>query len=288
MTMRKTLIFASLTLFSITVLRCEPAYADEIELVNRPVNTYGLTGLLLTTAPYTLPDGMVEVAASGLSENSTRPAYTITETPFSITTGIGANKEIALRGSYFIINEGSAPDTHTERKTGDVQLSGKWNFFQPQEYSNAPGVALLLTGIFPSKTGSDALAGSVSHWGVRAGLSTGTELNWKYHVIGIYADAQIVGQDPLERRLRDIYEMVNAGVLFPISKYQNLQMLFEYSLVNGKNRTSISGGDNSQITYGLRLVSEQFNLTMGSQFIHKKSENYDNTGRLIGVVSMKF
>jgi hypothetical protein len=37
------------------------AVAEELEIVNRPVNTSGLTGLLMTTSPYTLAPGTVEI-----------------------------------------------------------------------------------------------------------------------------------------------------------------------------------------------------------------------------------
>lgn len=62
----------------------------------------------------------------------------------------------------------------------------------------------------------------------------------------------------------------------------------EYSLVSGKDKISLNGGDYSALTYGLRLVSERFNLTIGTQFLRKQIEGYDNSGRVIGSLSMKF
>jgi hypothetical protein len=77
-------------------------------------------------------------------------------------------------------------------------------------------------------------------------------------------------------------------LLYPISKYQNLQILVEYSIVNGKDKISLIGGDYTALTFGIRLVSERFNLTMGTQYLHKQVENYDNSSRVIGLMSMKF
>jgi hypothetical protein len=128
----------------------------------------------------------------------------------------------------------------------------------------------------------------VAHWGVRFGLAIGSELSWKDHLLAIYADAQVAGQDLSEDRLKDVYGMFNAGLLFPISKYQNLQILVEYSIVTGMNRISLIGGDYTALTYGIRLVSERFNLTMGTQFLHKDEDNFDNSSRVIGLMSMKF
>ncbi len=65
-------------------------------------------------------------------------------------------------------------------------------------------------------------------------------------------------------------------------------MLLEYSIVAGKNHVSIFGGDYTAITYGLRLVNEQINFTIGTQFINKDTEGYDDSGRVIGMMSVKF
>jgi len=269
-------------------LLLEPAVAEELSLVNRPVNTSGLTGLLFTTAPFTASPGTLEISASILSENSTRPDYTNTEFPFTMTAGFGTNKEIAIRTSYFHIKEGPSTSTGIDRKTGNLELSYKWNFLPQAEDSSIPGVALMITGLAPTEKDPDSKISTISHWGMRLGLAAGTELAWKEHILGIYADAQLAGQDLTEKRLRDLYELYNAGLLFPVSKYDNLQMFVEYSLTHGKTKTSLDGGDYSALTYGLRLVSERFNFTIGTQFLHKTAEEYDNSGRIVGLMSMKF
>jgi hypothetical protein len=65
-------------------------------------------------------------------------------------------------------------------------------------------------------------------------------------------------------------------------------MLIEYSLITQKDMMTLSGGDYTALTYGLRLVTERLNLTIGTQSIHKKLEGYDNSGRVIGLMSIKF
>ncbi len=264
------------------------AVAEELEIVNRPVNISGLTGLLITTSPYTLTRGIVEIGASVLSENSIRPDYSITEYPLSATIGMSNNSELSLRGSYYSISEGPTGTTVITRKTGDIELLYKWNFIPYSETSMRPAVALMVTGLMPTENNSDLKANSVSHWGMRLGLSAGSEVTWKDHILGIYADGQLAGQDLTDKRLKDLYWILNAGLLLPISKYRNLQMLIEYSLVTGKDLITLGGGDYTALTYGLRLVTEQFNLTIGSQSLHKKLEGYDNSGRVIGLMSLKF
>lgn len=264
------------------------ALADEIELVNRPINTSGLTGLLITTSPFTLPPGTVEIGASILSESSILPDYTITEYPLSAAFGFTNNSEFGFKCSYFNITEGPTGTRMITRQTGDIELSYKWNFIQHQEDSIFPGIALIIGGMIPTDDNIESKTNSVSEWGVRLGLTAGTEIIWKDYALGIYADGQIVGQDLNDDKLNDTSWMFNAGLLFPISKYQNLQMLIEYSLTTGKDITTLSGSDNDTLTYGLRLVTKRFNLTIGNQNLHKRLKGYDNSGRVIGLMSIKF
>lgn len=278
-----------LSLCALLFLAPAGALSEELEIVNRPVNISGLTGLLFTTSPYTLAPGTVEFGASILSESSAIPDYTMTEFPLTASVGLTGNSEVAIRGSYFQIKEGSTDTSgFVDRKTGDLEVAYKWNFLPQTEPSTRPAAALIVAGIFPTEKNQDLVINAVAHWGMRLGLSTGTEINWRDHILGMYADAQVKGQDLTEKRLSDIYELFNAGLLFPISKYQNLQMLIEYSLVHGRNIITLDGGDYSGFTYGFRLVSERFNLTIGTQFLHKQSTGYDNSDRMIGLMSIKF
>jgi hypothetical protein len=87
-----------------------PAHAEDVAMVNRPVNTSGLTGMLLTTAPYTLAPGATELAASVLSENSITPDYTITEYPLSVTVGMPlCVSQLASRPPLAIAYSDSSP-----------------------------------------------------------------------------------------------------------------------------------------------------------------------------------
>ncbi len=262
--------------------------AEDIELINRPVNTSGLTGLLFTTAPYTLASGVFEIGASVMSESSDVPDYTLTQYPLTVTMGTSAHTELAVRFSYFNLKEGPTVTAPTERQAGNIELSYKWNFLYQEEGSPKPSISLILTGIAPVEKNSNTRINDVTHWGVRVGLSAGSEIGWKEHVLGIYGDIQLAGQDLTEERLREVYEIVNAGLLFPISKFRNLQMFIEYTLVNGKDKINIEGGDYSAITYGLRMVSERVNITLGTQFLRKSVEGFDNSNRVIGLISAKF
>jgi hypothetical protein len=65
-------------------------------------------------------------------------------------------------------------------------------------------------------------------------------------------------------------------------------MFFEYNRQNGKDVVTLLNEDFSGVTYGLRLVGERFNLTIGTQFVRKENESRDNSSRIIGITSVKF
>ena len=282
--MRQSLFLLLLPVM-VLLLSTSPSPAEELELINRPVNMSGLTGLVFTTAPFTLPTRSIEIAVATLSENSTVPDFTVSELPvLSITAGIAQNMELALSSSDFHItmNQGE-----TRKGTGDTELSYKWNFLPQTESSLYPAVALIVTGIAP--TGDrDLNLGVVAHWGAKFGLSVGREITWGDHVLIACVDGQMVVHDSTDERFRDTYGILNIGLLFPISKYRNLQVIVEYNLVNGIDKISDVGGDYTALTFGLRLVSERFNLTIGSQFLHKQVEGFENASRVIGMASIKF
>jgi hypothetical protein len=279
--------FLSLSIIALYLLTADAfaEEAEELEMINRPVNASGLTGLLFTTAPYTASSKTIEISAAAISEKSTTPDYSINELPsISATMGITESMELALKGSYF---HNTTAGGIKERGAGETELSYKWNFLPQAESSSLPALAVIVTGI-AAGSNKNANPGRVTHWGARFGLSAGREIIWGDHVIGIYADAQMVVHDLMDENLRDRYGIVNAGLLFPISKYRNLQMLIEYTMVNGIDKITAQGGDYSGITYGLRLVNERFNLSIGTQFLHKLVQGFENSNRIIGMASIKF
>ncbi len=264
--------------------------AEEIDLLNRPVNSSGLTGLLFTTAPYTMAPGVFEVGAAVLSENSIVPDYRLTEYALTATSGFSPHSELAVRFSYFNLSEGPTVTVPTERQAGNFELSYKWNFLYQDEGSPNPSVSMIVTGIAPIENmGENGMnINDVNHWGMRLGISAGSELSWREHILAIYADIQLAGYDLTEKRLRDVFEILNAGLLFPISKYRNLQMFMEYTIVHGKDEITVTGGDYSALTYGLRMVNERLNVTLGTQFLRNDVGGFNDSNRVIGLMSVKF
>ncbi len=261
-------------------------HAEELEMVNRPINSNGLTGLLYTTTPYTLAPGVVETGFASISEESVIPAYTLNESSAVIAAGIGHDMELAVSSSYFSRQTGTSSIQKT-RGSGNMEVLSKWNFMPQQEDSSAPVMALLLTVIFPSSDNKSGFT-QVRNWGARIGLSAGSEIAWEEHILGIYADASLAVQDLSDSRYRDRFGCMNAGLLLPISKQRNLQLFLEYGFVGGKRVVTVSGLDYTAITYGLRMVNERLNLTIGAQFQNKDISGYSDSGKIVGMGSIKF
>ena len=259
--------------------------ADELEMINRPVNTLGLTGLLNTTSPFVQEAGTVEVGVGATSETSTNPDTDVSEYFMSVTVGLGRGTELSARGSY--VNREDRAAATQSRGAGDGLLSVKWNVLPAKEASAVPALALFATAVLPTGD-SESGTNSVLHWGGRLGMSVGTEISWEDRVIAIYADASFAAQDLSNEDFRDSYHTVNAGLALPISKYRNLQLVVEYSIVSGRDVLTYDGPDYSAVTTGIRLVTERFNLSMATQFVNREPVEYDNASRIVGVLSMKF
>jgi hypothetical protein len=274
-------------LFLCLILLCTwpgEVLAEELEMINRPVNTEGMTGLLYTTAPYTLPRKTIEVGAGIITEKSHVPDYTVTGYPVVVSYGLTDDMEIALRASYMRLD---AANTTKSRAAGDTSVSYKWNVRKQQEYSIVPAVALFCTGIFPT---GDRAGGTntVDHWGARLGISVGSEIPIEDYTLGIYADGQITVQDLSDSELRDRNQIFNAGVLLPISKYRNLQMFIEYNALSGDDVSHQYETNYSAVTYGIRVVNARFNLSFGAQFVHRSVAGYEDSSRIISLASYKF
>ncbi len=287
----RTTVTASWRLLTVVFLFLAALYAatpgsvlaEELEMINRPVNTDGMTGLLFTTAPYTEPRKTLEVGIGAMTENSHIPDYSVTTYPVLLTYGLRDDMEIAVRASYLAID---AANTIKSRGTGDTAVSYKWNFRKQPEESITPAVAMFVTGIFPT---GDRAAGtnSVDHWGARLGLSVGSEIPVQDYTLGVYADAQLAVQDLSDSTARDLKQLFNAGILLPISKYRNLQMFVEYNALGGEHVSHQFETNFSAVTYGLRLVNERFNLSFGAQFIHRSVIDREDSSRVISMMSVK-
>jgi len=122
------------------------------------VNTSGLTGLLITTSPFTLR-AHVRDRGNGAVENSLVPKFSSTSYPLTISLGLASNREIALRTAYLYRNEDPGLKS---RGMGDTELSFKWSVFPQPENHYRPGIAVLASGSSRQATKKPAPTASVT------------------------------------------------------------------------------------------------------------------------------
>ncbi len=281
------LLAASLCIVAVpasSVSSAEVNPREELEVINRPVNVSGLTGLLVTTSPFTVPYKTIEFSLGALSEKSSRPDYSLNQLPsVTITAGVSERSEVTIGWSYV---QKILTESGRQRGTGNPSLAWKYAVFPQDDSSSMPAVALIAS-IAGAGNNKDIDLNGILHWGAGIGLAIGREISLGDHIVALYADGQLVVHDLDEERARDRYGLLNAGLLVPISKNRNLQMIIEYNTAFDIDRITPQGGDYSALLYGLRLVTERFNLSLGSQFIHKQVDGFDNSNRIVATMSMK-
>jgi hypothetical protein len=169
-----------------------PRYAADDQIINRPVNMQGLTGLLFTNSAYTQP-AAVTFGLSGLGEDSDMPNYSVAQAAATITIGLSDRVEAGVRGKMFGTNFGSTtgPDTGA----GDTDLLLKWNFSSQGE--NMPALAFGFGWTFP--TGEPEMGFTeIKYESIKLMvIAAGENKILDDGFLGIYLEAQAVFNDQL-------------------------------------------------------------------------------------------
>ncbi len=260
----------------------------ELVVINRPVNVFGLTGLLFTNSAYTQPAGRVALGISAVGENSDTPNFSIVQGGASLTIGITDRLEVGVRGTMVGTNLGSS--STTEIGTGDTDVLVKWRF--KSQGDTLPALALGLGWTFPTGDEKKGFT-EIKYEGIKVmALATSEKRILDDSFIGVYLEAQAVLNDQLHQdtktSFKDQYGVINAGLLFPISDDNDLQFIFEYNRVFKKDITTLYERDYSALTPGLRFVTERFNLSIGLQLLNKNETGVKNDYRLAGTMSYAF
>lgn len=261
------------------------------DIINRPVNMQGLTGLLFTNSAYTQPAGSVTFGFSGLGEDSTKPNYSVAQGTASITIGLSDRVEAGVRGKMFGWNFGSSADR--DAGLGDTDLLLKWRFSSQGQFF--PALAFGLAWTFPTGDSEKGLT-EIKYEGIRLMvIAAGENRVLDDGFIGIYMEAQAVLNDQLhaddKSPYREKYGVVNAGILFPLSDDNHLQFLFEYTRVLKRNYMMLYDRNYSGLVPALRYVTENFNLTVGVQQIDREDSGPaadSKANRIAGTLSYRF
>ncbi len=267
-----------------------PKYAADDQIINRPVNMQGLTGLLFTNSAYTQPAGSVTFGISGLGENSDIPDYSVAQGAATITIGLTDRVEAGVRGKMFGTNFGSS--TGPETGTGDTDLLLKWNFSAQGE--NMPALAFGFGWTFP--TGDPEMGFTeIKYESIKLMvIAAGENKVLNDGFLGIYMEAQAVFNDQLHKDgdspYKEKYGVVNAGILFPLSDDNHLQLLFEYTSVLKRDYALLYDRNYRGVVPSLRYVTENFNLTLGLQRISRADAGpgANEANRFAGTMSYRF
>lgn len=265
----------------LSVLAAEPASVGSESPIYHATNTSGLTGLFYTSSAYTVPKGSFELGSTVLMERSGTPDYSMVQVPINITYGLTDTIELALSTKMVYLNT-------IGQGVGDTEINAKVLINEPASWRQGfyiPAVAIGAGLILPTgRTGLD----EVNDYGAKAMFmlsSEGRLPNNRY--IGTYLDAQVIGKDLSSASAnRDIYWVVNLGLMMPWQDDRNFQMIGELNMVTGKDTITLGAGGYTGITLGLRYASDPIKLSTGVQFVNKDS-GLGGTTRIAAMASVE-
>jgi hypothetical protein len=283
------LLFTSSHALSQYSLQPEREYRDDPSVVvNRPANVQGLTGLIITNSAYTQRKGRIVAGLAAIAENSQEPDFSIAQGIATVTAGVTDRIEVGLKAQVVGTNFGSSETR--EIGVGDTDLLFKWRISTQGE--TLPSIALGLAYTLPTGEESKGFR-SVEHEAIRF-MVIGTseqEMPGDYF-IGIYFEGQIVNTDRLPgedaKPYSEKYGVVNVGLLFPLTESRSLQAILEYNTVVKKDIPSVYEQNHKAYMPGLRYVTENFNISLGLQFINREDPVFEDDLRYIGTLSYAF
>jgi len=266
-------------------------YSDVSDFVvmGRPVNIQGLTGLLITNSAYTRAAGEVAIGLSASLEDSSDPNYSIVLGALTATIGLTDRFEVGLKGKMVATNVGS--DTTREVGQGDTDVLLKWRI--SSQGDTLPAFALGFAYTFPT---GDSTKGfnEVEQQGIKLMLiATSENKILDDSFIGVYFEGQAVYNDQIHRvgavAKEEAYGVINAGLLFPISDDNRVQLGLEYNKVFKKDIVTLNEGNYTAFTPSLRYAGDIFYAQAGVQFLSVDTTSPPRADkRLIGSLGLIF
>lgn len=267
----------------------ERAYRDDPSLVvNRPANVQGLTGLIITNSAYTQRKGRIVVGLASIAENSKEPNFSIMQGIATVTAGITDRIEVGLKAQMVGTNLGSSLTRETG--AGDTDLLFKWRITTQGE--TLPSIAIGLAYTLPTGDYEKGFQSVGNKSGRIMVIGTTEQEMPEDYFIGIYFEGQIVQADLPKKDNSPLkpeqYGVINAGLLFPLTEDGNLQAILEYNSVVKKDFPSVYEQDHTAFMPGLRYVTENFNISLGVQFMSREDPSVKDDLRYIGTLSYAF
>jgi len=306
--LRVVLILAGLSMAAPFSIAADLLNVTDLE-VDRVPGAQGLTGLLRMNSAYTLRAGEVRLHATAFYYDEKNLVVgapflapletTYIEIPVSLTMGVTDNFEIAFVGKLIdyelqtIVDLGLGPQPVDveERDFGDSEVLMKVHVLDQSEF--APAFALGLGAILGTGD-EDKLLTGVEAWGAKMMAMASVELPlFEDSFLGMYLEVQGVSIDPSEDDFdaitspdgsiyKDSYNIVSAGIRFPISNDNRLHFMAEFSSESGRERLSlptlpgvaiVADGDRDIMTVGLRYAWRYMTFNAGAE-----KSDYDLVG----------
>ncbi|HAK60355.1 MAG TPA: hypothetical protein DCO77_08225 [Nitrospiraceae bacterium] len=263
---------------------------DEALVINRAPTVQGLTGgLMFTNSAYTKRAGHVALGVAVIGENSDIPDYSIVQAIGTFTMGITNSIELGGRAKVITANLGSAATQ--EQGLGDTEIALKWRIRSQSSGKTIPAIALGIGWMFPTGDGAKGFD-EVQKNGLKFMVMASSEARvLDDSFVGVYFEGQAVLIDQITRSniaSQEMYGVVNAGLLFPISEDNEVQFMLEYNQVFSKNFITLGEGNYTAIGPALRYVNRYFNFAFGGQFVNKETAGYDDTMRYFLAMSLNF
>jgi hypothetical protein len=259
--------------------------ADNSEIYRAP-NVHGLAGLLTMNIPHTMGAGATLVASAAYEGAEPGLYESAMVTMGALRIGLSENVEFAVKGKLYQVDPTIG---ESETGLGDAEAMIKWKFRNQNE--NLPAMAFGLGAILPTAEESKGFQ-EVENWGGKFMIAASAEMSvFEDSYIGLYAEAQAVVIDSVGNNTAytDKYGIINLGIAFPISDNNALVFFVEHNQIVKKNTGLYLEQDYTAITPGLRLATDNFNLTVGLQDV--QSDNpiaTDSRQRAIATLSMGF
>lgn len=308
--LRVVLILAGLSMAAPFAIAADLLNVADLE-IDRVPGTQGLTGLLRMNSAYTLRAGEVRLHATAFYYDEknlvvgapfTAPLETTyIEMPISLTMGVTDNFEIAFVGKLIDYELQTSIDLGPpfgvvavdldERDFGDSEVLIKVHVLDQSEF--APAFALGLGAILGTGD-EDKLLTGVDAWGAKMMAMASVELPlFEDSFLGMYLELQGVSIDPSEDDYdaitspdgsiyKDSYNIVSAGIRFPISNDNRLHFMAEFSSETGRERLAlptlpgvaiVADGDRNIMTVGLRYAWRYMTFNAGAE-----KSDYDLNG----------
>lgn len=263
---------------------------NESLVINRAPTIQGLTGgLMFTNSAYTKRAGHVALGVAVIGENSDIPDSSMVQAIGTFTMGITNSIEVGGKAKVLTTNLGSAATQ--QQGLGDTEVALKWRLRNQSQGQTIPAIALGIGWMFPTGDGAKGLEEVQKN-----GLKFMVMGSWETRVldnsfVGMYLEGQAVLIDQITRSTiatQEMYGVLNAGLLFPLSEDNEIQFMVEYNQVFSKDYMTVGEGNYTAIGPALRYVNRYFNFAFGGQFVSKETAGYDDTMRFFLAMSLNF